>query len=205
MALVESPPRAHGRARHAPRKVASLAPDGGGRLATPAAEGAFARLAEALKKSVWTPILLRGLGIVAGMLALAAIGASSIARGSGVPAAVPSAHAGPRVAAAGVTPFAQAADAGQAPSTVDAGSDAGTASAGITPDGKVILNLAGPDELRRIPGVGPKRAEAILELRKKLGGRFKRVTDLLRVKGIGQKSLKKMEPHLVLDAPKAAP
>ena len=44
-----------------------------------------------------------------------------------------------------------------------------------------------------------------LELRKKLGGRFKRVTDLLRVKGIGQKSLKKMEPHLVLDAPKAVP
>ncbi|HEX6766486.1 MAG TPA: helix-hairpin-helix domain-containing protein, partial [Polyangiaceae bacterium] len=109
------------------------------------------------------------------------------------------------VAAAGVTPFAQAADAGLAPSTADGGSDAGTAPAGITPDGKVILNLAGPDELRRIPGVGPKRAEAIVELRKKLGGRFKRLTDLLRVKGIGQKSLKKMEPHLVLDVPKAAP
>jgi competence protein ComEA len=203
MALVESPPRAHGRARHAPRKVASLAPDGGGRLATPAAEGVFGRVAEALKKSVWTPVLLRGLGIVAGMLALAAIGASSIARGSGVPAPVPSARVG--VAAAGVTPFAQAADGGSASPPADAGAEGGASAPGVTPDGRVILNLAGLDELRHIPGVGPKRAEAILELRKKLGGRFKRLTDLLRVKGIGQKSLKKMEPHLVLDAPKAAP
>jgi competence protein ComEA len=63
------------------------------------------------------------------------------------------------------------------------------------------LNRAGVDELRRIPGVGPKRARLIVELRQKLGGRFKRLGDLLRVKGIGVKSLKKMEAHVVLDAP----
>ena len=64
----------------------------------------------------------------------------------------------------------------------------------------MVLNRAGVDALRRIPGVGPKRAQAIVELRKKLGGRFKRLGDLLRVKGIGPRSLKKMETYVVLDA-----
>ena len=72
------------------------------------------------------------------------------------------------------------------------------ASEGMTADGKVILNRANLEELGRLPGVGPKRAQAILDLRAKLG-RFRRPTDLLRVKGIGPKSLKKLEPHFVLD------
>ena len=63
----------------------------------------------------------------------------------------------------------------------------------------MILNRASVTELRRIPGVGAKRAQAIVDLRTKLGGRFKRTTDLLRVKGIGVKSLKKMEAYMVLD------
>jgi competence protein ComEA len=74
------------------------------------------------------------------------------------------------------------------------------ASEGLTADGKVILNCANIEELGRLPGVGPKRAQAILDLRAKLG-RFRRPTDLLRVKGIGPKSLKKLEPHFVLDPP----
>lgn len=73
---------------------------------------------------------------------------------------------------------------------------------GITADGKVVLNRATADELTRLPGVGQKRAEKILELRARLG-RFKSPNDLLRVKGIGPKSLRKMLPHLVLDAPSA--
>jgi competence protein ComEA len=74
------------------------------------------------------------------------------------------------------------------------------ASMGITDDGKVILNLAGLEDLRHLPGVGPKRADAILLLRARLG-RFKQVSDLLRVKGIGVRGLKKIMPHVVLDAP----
>lgn len=72
--------------------------------------------------------------------------------------------------------------------------------AGITADGKVILNVASAEELTRLPGVGAKRAEAIVALRSKLK-RFRQVTDLLRVKGIGPRGLKRMLPHLVLDAP----
>jgi competence protein ComEA len=76
-------------------------------------------------------------------------------------------------------------------------------SAGMTEDGKVILNLASVEDLRHLPGVGPKRADAILTLRARLG-RFKQVNDLLRVKGIGVRGLKKIMPHVVLDAAKPA-
>jgi competence protein ComEA len=200
MAFVELHPGAHRRAGRGTKKVASPLPHGGGRLATPAARGVAQRSAEAFAKSVWAPIALKALGVLAGMLALAAVGASSIARGSGVRATAPSAHhAAPRLAAAGVTPLEQPPDAGNAPSDGGSDSDAGP-SDGLTPDGKVVLNRAGTEELRRIPGVGPKRAQAIVDLRTKLGGRFKRLSDLLRVKGIGLKSLKKMEAYVVLDA-----
>ena len=62
----------------------------------------------------------------------------------------------------------------------------------------VALNAADAAELRRLPGVGAKRAEAILALRQRLG-RFRRPSDLLRVKGIGPRTLERMLPHLVLD------
>jgi competence protein ComEA len=78
-----------------------------------------------------------------------------------------------------------------------------TTSTGMTEDGKVILNQAGAADLRHLPGVGQKRADAILALRTRLG-RFKQVNDLLRVKGIGVRGLKKILPHVVLDAPKGA-
>lgn len=58
----------------------------------------------------------------------------------------------------------------------------------------VDLNTATVEELCTLPGVGPKKAEAILELRKKR--RFTRVTQLLEVKGIGQKTLARLKPHV---------
>jgi competence protein ComEA len=70
---------------------------------------------------------------------------------------------------------------------------------GITPDGKVVLNVASAEELTKLPGVGMKRALAIVALRTKLK-RFKHPSDLLRVKGIGPRGLQRMLPHLVLDA-----
>ena len=70
----------------------------------------------------------------------------------------------------------------------------------MTQDGKVILNLATVEDLRHLPGIGQKRADAILALRARLG-HFKHVNDLLRVKGIGVRGLKKILPHVLLDAP----
>jgi competence protein ComEA len=54
------------------------------------------------------------------------------------------------------------------------------------------------DDLRRLPGIGEKRALAVLELRRKLG-RFKQVEDLLRVKGIGRATLRKLRPLVRVD------
>jgi competence protein ComEA len=64
----------------------------------------------------------------------------------------------------------------------------------------VVLNLATATELLRLPGVGAKRAESIVQLRLRLG-RFKRPSDLLRIKGIGPRTLERMLPRLVLDPP----
>jgi competence protein ComEA len=75
----------------------------------------------------------------------------------------------------------------------------GVASPGLTADGRVILNVASAAELQRLPGVGAKRAAAILALRQRLG-RLHRPSDLLRVKGIGPRLLERMLPLTVLDA-----
>jgi competence protein ComEA len=69
---------------------------------------------------------------------------------------------------------------------------------GVLPDGRVVLNVASEEELRRLPGVGPARARAIVELRKRRG-KFRSFSELLRVKGIGRKSLARMTPKMTLD------
>ncbi|WP_197041356.1 ComEA family DNA-binding protein [Chondromyces apiculatus] len=85
----------------------------------------------------------------------------------------------------------------------EAGAEAGKAAAtgsGVTPDGKVILNLATAEELQRLPGIGPAKSAAILALRVRLG-RFRKVEDLRRVKGIGRRSLERLRPHCLVDPP----
>jgi len=74
----------------------------------------------------------------------------------------------------------------------------------VMADGRVILNRAGALDLQRLPGIGAKRAAAILELRGRVG-RFRRTSDLLRVKGIGRRTLERLSPQLVLDAPPRGP
>jgi competence protein ComEA len=70
------------------------------------------------------------------------------------------------------------------------------AAGGIT--GVVNVNSATADELALLPGVGPARAQAILEHRKAHGA-FKRVEELGEVKGIGDKALERLRPHVTLD------
>lgn len=76
----------------------------------------------------------------------------------------------------------------------------GSGPAAITPDGKVVLNLATEAELRKLPGIGKSRARAIVAQRERVG-RFRRIEDLLRIKGIGRKRLASLRSRLVLDAP----
>ena len=71
------------------------------------------------------------------------------------------------------------------------------ASAGPAVQGVINLNTATLDELTRLPGVGPARAQAILDLRARLNG-FKKIEDLMRVRGIGRKTFRKLAPMLRL-------
>lgn len=67
------------------------------------------------------------------------------------------------------------------------------ATKGIPKD--VNINTADKDTLVLLPGVGPATAEAILTYRKD-NGNFKSVDELVKVKGIGDKSLAKLKPYL---------
>jgi competence protein ComEA len=62
----------------------------------------------------------------------------------------------------------------------------------------VSLNKAGSRELERLPGIGPVMAERILAYRRECG-RFRSVDDLIRVRGVGPKTLEKIRPYLRLD------
>ena len=73
-------------------------------------------------------------------------------------------------------------------------------SGGKTLRGKLNLNTATAEQLRKLPGVGPAKARRIIESRNK-EGKFRRVRDLRRVKGIGYKTLQKLEPYLSVDGP----
>ena len=53
-------------------------------------------------------------------------------------------------------------------------------------DTRININKAGPAELVQLPGIGPTRAQAIVEERQKR--RFRRIEDILRVPGIGRKT-----------------
>lgn len=63
--------------------------------------------------------------------------------------------------------------------------------------GVVNVNTAGSDELQLLPRIGPKMAGRFLEYRRQKGP-FKAVEELLEIKGIGEKTLERLRPYLVL-------
>lgn len=65
--------------------------------------------------------------------------------------------------------------------------------------GVVNINEATPEQLERLPGVGPSRAQAIVNFRKTHP--FKRIEDLQRIKGLGKKSWNRLRPLVALSGP----
>lgn len=63
--------------------------------------------------------------------------------------------------------------------------------------GVVNINEASIDQLMLLPRVGPTVASRIVEFREQ-NGRFKQATDLLLVKGIGDKTFALIEPYVAV-------
>ena len=64
----------------------------------------------------------------------------------------------------------------------------------LGPADRIDLNRASPAELMRLPGVGEKRAQAIVAARSKQP--FRRLEDVLAVKGIGQAWLNRVRTNV---------
>jgi competence protein ComEA len=68
--------------------------------------------------------------------------------------------------------------------------------------GVVNLNTAPAEVLSLLPGVGPAKAAAILSYRKRRP--FRTVDELVRIKGIGRKMVRRLRPHLAIAGPTTA-
>ena len=69
--------------------------------------------------------------------------------------------------------------------------------AGDAKPATIDLNKANSEQLQTIRGIGPSLARRIIQFREE-NGSFRRVDDLLKVRGIGEKSLAKISPYLVV-------
>ena len=76
-------------------------------------------------------------------------------------------------------------------------SKSASAKTAAAPAAPVNLNTATQSQLEALPGIGPRAAERILEYRQK-NGSFKKIEDLMNVKGIGEKSFLKLKPLLMV-------
>ena len=79
---------------------------------------------------------------------------------------------------------------------------ASAAKAKATAANPVNLNSASVAQLQTLPGIGASTAQRIVEYRQK-NGSFKKIEELMNVKGIGEKSFLKLKPLITVGADKA--
>jgi len=171
--------------------------------------GASSRVVARVVGSRFAKPIARAAVATAGLLLLAFIGRTAVAGAMAAAAPVASAAAlvapvplaPPPAPALASPPIAEVAPPIVQVATADPAATTRTSHTQATPDDPVILNTATVEDLRRLPGIGEKRANGIVALRSRLGGRFHAVEDLLKVKGIGRTSLKRLRPLVRLDPP----
>lgn len=64
-------------------------------------------------------------------------------------------------------------------------------------NGKISINTANLEQLDTLPGIGPSKAQAIIDYRNSQG-RFKSIEELMNVKGIGQATFDKLKEYITL-------
>lgn len=63
-------------------------------------------------------------------------------------------------------------------------------------EGVVNINTASAEQLMLLPGIGPSKAEAIVEARRRQP--FAAVDQIVRVRGIGRATLRRLRPYLTV-------
>jgi competence protein ComEA len=74
---------------------------------------------------------------------------------------------------------------------------AADAQASAAPSGVVNINTADAAQLSLLPRVGAKAAERIVDYRKEHGA-FKKTTDLMQVRGFGEKSFERLSSYVTV-------
>ncbi len=73
--------------------------------------------------------------------------------------------------------------------------------AAVVSTGPVNLNSATAAQIALLPGIGPKTADLIVQYRQK-NGPFKKIEEIMNVRGVGEKSFLKIKDRLTVAAAK---
>lgn len=92
---------------------------------------------------------------------------------------------------------------GVANSAAQESSPRAAASSSSSASAPINLNTASVAQLETLPGIGRSTAERILEYRQK-NGSFKKIEDLMNVRGVGEKSFLKLKPLITVAPAKGA-
>jgi len=65
---------------------------------------------------------------------------------------------------------------------------------------KININTASLEDLQKLPRIGPKVAQRILDYRKQ-NGNFKKIEELMKVKGIGEKVYAQLKDLITVSTP----